>query len=63
MKQNCPYPLTTLKCSWGKNTGPKYFGPKTFDKRFKQFGLNKTDPAISNYIEFGLPIESGAFQK
>ena len=28
-----PYPLTTLKCSWGNNTGPKYFGPKTVDQK------------------------------
>ena len=27
------YPLTTLKCSWGNNTGPKYFGPKTVDQK------------------------------
>ena len=27
------YPLTTLKCSWGNDTGPKYFGPKTVDQK------------------------------
>ena len=41
-----PYPLTTLKCSWGNDTGPKYFGPKTVYQRVKQFESNKNDPAI-----------------
>ena len=44
-------------------TGPKYFGPENVDQKPKQPGSNKTNPALSNCIEFGLPIESGACQK